>query len=502
MTEKQATLLIVDDDEPIRRLLVQKLSNEGYHCLEAGSANEALDKMRGNPPVLVILDVKMPGRWGTELLPEIRANYPETAVIMETGVNDTQIAVQCMKQGAYDYLIKPYSPEEVALSVHAALRKRELELGNKDFLQHAEDHEVKPVKNAEVKAQADKLLKLMVDKSASDLHLRASDPPVLRIDGVLVRQDLPPLTAEEIEEIFTSIARPEQRDAFFGDQELDFVYVVPELARFRVNALWQRGTISLAFRLIPFEILPIDVLGLPQICKKLVLRPRGLVLVTGPTGSGKSTTLAAMIDHLNENASRNIITIEAPIEYLHRNKKSIIAQRDLGHDTQSFAIALVHALRHDPDVIVIGEMRDLDTIATAITAAETGHLVLGTLHTADAAQTIDRIIDVFPPAQHPQIKLQVSQVLEAVLSQALLRRVGGGRVAAIEILIATPAVRNLIREGKNFQLASIMQLGSKDGMQTLDGELANLVRRHIVTEEEAISKSSNAEQLSKSLRSA
>jgi twitching motility protein PilT len=209
-----------------------------------------------------------------------------------------------------------------------------------------------------------------------------------------------------------------------------------------------------------------------------------------------------MIDHLNENASRNIITIEAPIEYLHRNKKSIIAQRDLGHDTQSFAIALVHALRHDPDVIVIGEMRDLDTIATAITAAETGHLVLGTLHTADAAQTIDRIIDVFPPAQHPQIKLQVSQVLEAVLSQALLRRVGGGRVAAIEILIATPAVRNLIREGKNFQLASIMQLGSKDGMQTLDGELANLVRRHIVTEEEAISKSSNAEQLSKSLRSA
>jgi twitching motility protein PilT len=209
-----------------------------------------------------------------------------------------------------------------------------------------------------------------------------------------------------------------------------------------------------------------------------------------------------MIDHLNENASRNIITIEAPIEYLHRNKKSIIAQRDLGHDTQSFAIALVHALRHDPDVIVIGEMRDLDTIATAITAAETGHLVLGTLHTADAAQTIDRIIDVFPPAQHPQIKLQVSQVLEAVLSQALLRRVGGGRVAAIEILIATPAVRNLIREGKNFQLASIMQLGSKDGMQTLDGELANLVRRHIVTEEEATSKSSNAEQLSKSLRSA
>jgi twitching motility protein PilT len=325
---------------------------------------------------------------------------------------------------------------------------------------------------------------------------------VLRIDGVLVQQDQPPLSAEEIEEIFSSVTKSEQRATFQSELELDFVYAAPGIARFRVNALRQKGTISLAFRLIPFEVLSIEKLGLPPICKQLVLKPRGLILVTGPTGSGKSTTLAAMIDYLNENESRNIIAIEAPIEYLHNSKKSIVIQRDLGNDTKSFATALVHSLRHDPDVIVLGEMRDLDTIAAALTAAETGHLVLSTLHTSDAAQTVDRIIDIFPAAQQQQIRLQLSQVLEAVLSQTLLRRVGGGRVAAFEIMIATPAVRNTIREGKTFQLANAMQLGAKDGMQSLDYALADLVNKHIVTEEEAMSKSSNPEQLSKLLRSA
>jgi twitching motility protein PilT len=317
-----------------------------------------------------------------------------------------------------------------------------------------------------------------------------------------VQQDQPPLSAEEIEEIFSSVTKSEQRATFQSELELDFVYAAPGIARFRVNALRQKGTISLAFRLIPFEVLSIEKLGLPPICKQLVLKPRGLILVTGPTGSGKSTTLAAMIDYLNENESRNIIAIEAPIEYLHNSKKSIVIQRDLGNDTKSFATALVHSLRHDPDVIVLGEMRDLDTIAAALTAAETGHLVLSTLHTSDAAQTVDRIIDIFPAAQQQQIRLQLSQVLEAVLSQTLLRRVGGGRVAAFEIMIATPAVRNTIREGKTFQLANAMQLGAKDGMQSLDYALADLVNKHIVTEEEAMSKSSNPEQLSKLLRSA
>jgi len=229
------------------------------------------------------------------------------------------------------------------------------------------------------------LLKLTVDKKASDLHLRVPSPPVFRIDGTLVPQeDLSPVTAEDIEMIFEYITTPEQRNTFLSELELDFAYSVPGLARFRVSVMKQRNTLSIAFRMVPFKVFTIDELGLPQICKELILKPRGLILVTGPTGSGKSTTMAAMIDHLNESDSRNVITIEDPIEYLHRNKKCLIAQRDLGDDTRSFSTALVHALRHDPDVIVVGEMRDLETVATAIRAAETGHLVLGTLHTTDA----------------------------------------------------------------------------------------------------------------------
>ena len=351
------------------------------------------------------------------------------------------------------------------------------------------------------KEQITELLKLTVDKKASDLHLRVPSPPVLRIDGALAPQeDLPPVTVEDVEVIFEHITTPEQRSTFLNELELDFAYSIPGLARFRVSVMKQRNTLSIAFRVVPFKVLTIDELGLPQICKELILKPRGLVLVTGPTGSGKSTTMAAMIDHLNESDSRNVITIEDPIEYLHRNKKCLIAQRDLGDDTKSFATALVHALRHDPDVIVVGEMRDLETISTAIRAAETGHLVLGTLHTTDAPQTVDRIIDIFPHGQQQQIRLQLSQVMEAILSQTLLPRIGGGRIGAFEILLATPAVRNLVREQKTFELHSIMQLNSKDGMQTLDNALANLLRAGTVTKEEALMKSSSPERLNKLLQ--
>ena len=285
--------------------------------------------------------------------------------------------------------------------------------------------------------EVDELLRLAVQASASDLHLTVSSPPVLRVDGILIPQeDSSPLTPEDIELVFEQVATQEQRHAFSREHELDFAYAVPGLARFRVNALQQRGTMSLAFRRVPFETPSIDKLGLPQICKELILKPRGLILVTGAAGSGKSTTLAAMINHLNESAKRNVITIEDPFEFLFRNKKCLIRQRDLGDDTKSFSTALIHALRHDPDVIVIGEMRDLATITTAMRAAETGHLVLGTLHTNDAAQSIDRIIDIFPPSQQRQMRLQLSQVIEAILSQALLPRIGGGRIAAFEIMLA------------------------------------------------------------------
>jgi len=348
----------------------------------------------------------------------------------------------------------------------------------------------------------EELLKLMVDKGASDIHLRVPSPPVLRIDGALITQDdMPPLTAKDIEWQFEQVTNQEQRNTFLREMELDFAYSLPGLARFRVSVLKQRGTLSIAFRRVPFEIPSIDQLGLPQICKKLILRPRGLILVTGPTGSGKSTTLAAMIDYLNEHASRNIITIEDPIEYLYSNKKCLIAQRDLGDDTRSFATALIHGLRHDPDVIVVGEMRDLETIATAISAAETGHLVLGTLHTTDAAQTIDRIVDIFPPSQQPQIRLQLSLVLEAVLSQTLLPRLkGGGRIAVFEIMLANSAVRNLIREHKAFELPNVMQLHAREGMQTLDQALADLARSGLVSQEEAMMKSSHPDRLTKLLQ--
>ena len=345
------------------------------------------------------------------------------------------------------------------------------------------------------------LLKLVVDKGATDLHLKVPSPPVLRIDGALIPQeDSPPLTAKDIEAIFEQITTPEQRIDFNKELELDFAYSVPGLARFRVNAMQQRGTVSLAFRLVPFKAPSIDELELPPICKQLILKPRGLILVTGPAGSGKSTTLAAMLNHLNQNERRNVITIEDPIEYLFHDERCIIRQRDLGDDTKSFHTALIHAIRHDPDVIVIGEMRDLDTISTAITAAETGHLVLGTLHTIDSAQSIDRIIDVFPPSQQRQMRLQLSQVIEAVLSQALLPRIGGGRIAAFEIMIATSVIRRLIRDEKIHEIPTNMELGTREGMQTRDQALAYLVRNGLVSQEDATIKSSSPVKLHELLR--
>ena len=506
MTSDHEKILVVDNDKAIREQLRQKLTKEGYACQEASNADEALERIKANPPALAVLDVKIAGKRGAKLWREIRALYPDTMAIVATGDDDASIAVECMKRGIDDYLTKPLSLDEVVRRVHKALTKRkpelrktgpqQLEFGTEDLKTPATKTTTSGIK------QLDGLLKLMVDKVASDLHLRVSAPPVLRIDGMLIPQyDMSPITAEEMDTLFLSITTPEQRDTFAQEMELDFVHSVPHLARFRVNALRQQETVSLALRLMHFDILSIDDLELPPILKELVLKPRGLILVTGPTGSGKSTTLAAMINHLNENVVRNIITIEDPVELIHHNKRSIIAQRDLYTDAKSFATALVRCLRHDPDVVVVGEMRDLETMATAITAAEMGRLVLSTLHTVNAAQTIDRVIDVFPPAQQQQIRFQLSQVLEAVLSQVLLRRIGGGRVAAFEIMVATPAVRNLIREGKTFQLPSVLQLGGKDGMQTLTQSLADLVKKKVIIQEEAMSKTSDPDQLRKLLSS-
>src|SRR5438132_8127033 len=302
----------------------------------------------------------------------------------------------------------------------------------------------------------DDLLRMLVEREASDLHLRAGEPPVMRIHGELTRTDLPRLTGEAIENLLFAILNEERKQRFLEFKELDLSYAIRGLARFRVNMFRQRGCIGSVMRLIPIRVKTIDELFLPPVTKELALRPRGLILVTGPTGSGKSTSLAAMIHHINLLERSHIITIEDPIEFMHSDIKSAINQRELGMDTHSFAAALKHVMRQNPDVILVGEMRDLETISLAITAAETGHLVFATLHTTDAPQTVDRVIDVFPPAQQQQIRVQLSTTLQGVVTQQLLQTADGrGRIVACEILVATAAVRNLVREGKVHQIYSV-----------------------------------------------
>ena len=334
------------------------------------------------------------------------------------------------------------------------------------------------------------LLKLTVDKKASDLHLRVPSPPVLRIDGVLVPQtDLPPMERKDVEITLERITTPEQRSTFLQEKELDYAYSVSGLARFRVNIMRQRGTISIAFRLVPFEIPTIDDLGLPRELKDIINRTEGLILVTGPAGSGKSTTMAAIVDYLNKTEVRNIITVEDPIEYLYKNDKCIIAQRDIGDDTQSINTALKHALQHDPDVIVIGDMEEKDTIYTAIGAAEAGHLVLGVLHANSALQSIDRIKEAFPQERQQQITSQLARVLEAVISQKLVRCIGGGRIAAYEILVADAAVKEYIMG------VETLQSGRNGDIQAMDKVLVDLVKSGTISPDEAISKSNQPEKV-------
>ncbi|MBI4296963.1 MAG: type IV pilus twitching motility protein PilT [Chloroflexi bacterium] len=345
------------------------------------------------------------------------------------------------------------------------------------------------------------LLRIALERGASDLHLAVPNPPVLRIKGGLhPLQEFPRLTPESTATLFNAIASDANREVFYGSKELDFPYSIPGLARFRVNASLQRGTIALSFRSVPHQVPVLGDLGLPELCIDLAARPRGLVLVAGPTGSGKSTTLAAMVNHINQHFSRRIITIEDPIEYLHTNQQSMLLQRELGSDTLSFASGLRAALRQDPDVIMLGEMRDPETITTALTAAETGHLVLSTLHTNGAAQAVERILDVYQGVQQEHVRAQLAAVLEGVIFQLLLPKAdGSGRVVAVEALVGTPAVRNLIRTGELHQLYSFMQIGTKDKMQTLDSALANLVNRGLVRLEDAKAHSANLSELQRSL---
>ncbi len=341
------------------------------------------------------------------------------------------------------------------------------------------------------------LLMEVVARRASDLHLSAGAPPTVRVRGRLDRlEDYPQLSSTDTREIVYSILSGDQRQRLETNWQLDFAYSIPGHARFRVNAYFQRGAIGAAFRLIPFGLTSIDQLGLPAAVHDLTRKPRGFVLVTGPTGSGKSTSLAAMLDEINSSREEHIMTIEDPIEFLHAHKRCLVNQRELGSDARSFADALKAALRQDPDVILVGEMRDLETISTALTAAETGHLVFATLHTQDTAQTVDRIIDVFPPEQQGQVRVQLSVALQGIVTQQLLPTAdGSGRVAACEVLIPNPAVRNLIREGKTHQIYSVLQTGSAQGMQTMDAALVSLVRTGKVSQKLAEERSSTPDEL-------
>lgn len=344
------------------------------------------------------------------------------------------------------------------------------------------------------------VLQKTVDMKGTDLHITVAVPPMMRINGRLEPYGSDRLTPEDTEDIVRQVLNEEQMNVLDEEGEVDLSLTIPNVSRFRINAFKQRGSYSLAIRIIWMRIPTIDELGFPQVFKDLALKPRGLVLVTGPTGSGKSTTLATMVNHINQNRCCHILTLEEPIEYLHRHGESIINQREIGSDTKSFVKALRAALREDPDVILVGEMRDLETIATAITAAETGHLVLSTLHTTGAALSIDRIIDVFPPFQQQQIRIQLASVLEGIISQQLLPRADGqGIVACFEILIANNAISNLIREGKTHQIPTIMQTNIKNGMRMMDQSLSEMVRCGVITRDLAITRCVDVEMLTRYL---
>ena len=353
----------------------------------------------------------------------------------------------------------------------------------------------------QVQPKIEILLDEVVKRKASDLHLQVGLPPMIRIDGNLISsQTTTPLNEQMVEAMVFSLLDEDQKQILLRDKEFDFSFAFGSLGRFRVNAFHERGNLAAAMRLISNEIRSVEQLGLPKVINNFANYPRGLVLITGPTGSGKSSTLAALVDKINNERAVHIITVEDPIEYTHQSKKAVIVQREVHYDTYSFSAALRSALREDPDVVLIGEMRDLETIAAAITIAETGHLVFATLHTNSASQSIDRMIDVFPPHQQPQVRAQLGNILMAICSQRLIPALGGGRVPAAEVLIATPAVRNIIREGKNYQLEAVIQTGAEYGMQGMDRVLVSLVHAGSISYDEARNYAVDPEELDRLMR--
>ena len=472
-------ILVVDDEPGCRRLAVACAERAGHNAREAVSAAEALTMLDAEPADLAVLDISMPGDDGLRLARTIHDRFPATVIVMATATADFQTAAEAMRAGAVDYLVKPLTSDDLSSAIERGLARARR---SRSAWAPAT---VPAVSGGEPSVHG--LFRAMVDLGASDLHLSASMPPMVRKDGHMVPL-LPgaaPLSAADIANLLGPIIPGKSRGDFEERHDADFAYEIPDLARFRGNVFMDRKGMGAVFRIIPAKILTAEQLGLSAPILQLCKLTKGLVLVTGPTGSGKSTTLSALIDHVNRTRADHIITIEDPIEFVHPNQQCLVNQREVHTHTRSFKDALRAALREDPDIILVGEMRDLETIAIAIETAETGHLVFGTLHTSTAASTVDRIIDQFPSDRQAQIRVMLSESLRGVISQTLCRKIGGGRVAALEVLLVNPAISNLIREGKTFQIASMMQVGRAAGMVTLNDALHDLVKRNLITAEEA-----------------
>ncbi|MDO8915718.1 MAG: PilT/PilU family type 4a pilus ATPase [Coriobacteriia bacterium] len=523
-----AKILVVNEDAALFERIQSRFQADepGFEVFAAISGPRAIGMAQQRKPDVIIVDGDMVGLDGYALTQQLKAD-PELAnvpVIILADEPSESTSLKARQSGASAHL-----PESVDLGVlldkvrvlagvavtasstsPEAAAAATADYGAPQPVQAASYGAPQPVSAAgesrpvsAPKASSsgvphiDDLLRLMIDRGGSDLHINVGSPPGVRQRGELLPiEGMRPLSPKDTQEMILSMLSEEQRKRFEVELELDFAYSIPGLSRFRANVLQQRNSMGAVFRVIPLRIPSMADLNLPKVCKYLAERPRGLVLVTGPTGSGKSTTLAAMVDHINETRAVHIITMEDPIEFMHKNKKAYVNQREVGEDTHSFASALKRVLRQDPDVILVGEMRDLETISAAITAAETGHLVFATLHTTGGPETIDRVIDVFPPHQQQQVRMQLSGTLEGVLSQVLLRSTDGkSRVLAMEIMLGIPAISNLIREGKTHQMATIIQGGAQLGMQTLDQHLKTLLQGGKITYEEAIAKAKEPREL-------
>ena len=506
----QLKVLIVDDDlalyERIQAFFAAKAPD--VTVLSAMSGARAAAIATSQHPDVILVDAEIPDDDGYLLCAKLRDNHEllDAQIVMLAAIADETASVRAHDAGAVAVLASSAEPAEILATVKRVSTKPPASSTRSAAPAGASvpaDPRVtvgsrpKPPGTRADDLNVDDLLRTLLDRGGSDLHITAGSPPGLRIRGEIhPLENCEPLTPKDTQDLILTLLSEEQRRRFDAELELDFAYSIPGLSRFRANVFQQRNSMGAVFRCIPLSIPSLDDLKLPKVCRFLAERPRGLVLVTGPTGSGKSTTLAAMIDHINATRPVHIVTLEDPIEFMHRNKKAYVNQREIGADTRSFASALRRVLRQDPDVILVGEMRDLETISAAITAAETGHLVLATLHTTGGPETVDRIIDVFPPHQQQQIRMQLSATLEGVLSQVLLQSADGvSRTMAMEIMLGVPAISNLIREGKTHQMPTIIHGAQSVGMQTLDQDIKRLLTAGLVTFDEAISKAKEPREL-------